>query len=490
MGTDNACRRQTASASGESSVLTTNRQAIVIIHGIGNQRPMDTLRPFVDAVLGVDAEHDRKLSYYSKPDDLAGIFELRRLQSRDSRPRTDYFELYWQHLVPAATWAKIWAWLILLLRRSPQDVPDALRMVWRLTRWVAVSCVFLLLWGAMAWWQPTVFPFPAWLQSDPAFPAALAVLLLLAEGLVLNYVGDAAIYLSPTPENIKARQAVREAGVALIERLHASDNGKCKYDRIVIVGHSLGSVIGYDILTHAWPRFNERHQDPPHPSNRALKAANVLAQQLWDAAAGDGQACRRLQSEWGEACRQAWIEQRANGFPWLVSDFITLGSPLAHGLLLLARSRAEFETKQRQRELPTSPPRLDDERHFYFERSYCLEAGGRRALRVLNHAALFAVTKWTNLYFPARWLLKGDLIGGPLGEVFGPGVQDVAVSTRERKGWLAHTSYWTADLVARNNPVAALGALIRALDLRRKTFSGSGGRADVPPVDRSDRGGQ
>src|SRR5690349_459332 len=92
------------------SVFAAGRQAIVVIHGIGNQRPMDTLRPFVDAVLNVDPRGENGARYYSKPDGLSSTFELRRLQSRDSRPRTDYFELYWQHLVPTATWRKIYSW--------------------------------------------------------------------------------------------------------------------------------------------------------------------------------------------------------------------------------------------------------------------------------------------------------------------------------------------------------------------------------------------
>jgi hypothetical protein len=33
------------------------RQAVVLIHGIGEQRPMDTLRAFVAALLPEDREH-------------------------------------------------------------------------------------------------------------------------------------------------------------------------------------------------------------------------------------------------------------------------------------------------------------------------------------------------------------------------------------------------------------------------------------------------
>ena len=48
-------------------------------------------------------------------------------------------------------------------------------------------------------------------------------------------------------ENVAARQTIREAGVDLLTKLHGSGN----YDRIIVIGHSLGSVIGYDVLNYA-----------------------------------------------------------------------------------------------------------------------------------------------------------------------------------------------------------------------------------------------
>ena len=51
------------------------RQAVVLIHGIGEQRPMATLRGFVHALLP-------KGEYYSKPDDISDSFERRRLKLR------------------------------------------------------------------------------------------------------------------------------------------------------------------------------------------------------------------------------------------------------------------------------------------------------------------------------------------------------------------------------------------------------------------------
>ena len=52
----------------------------------------------------------------------------------------------------------------------------------------------------------------------------------------------------------------------------------------------------------------------------------------------------------------AWQEHRINTQPWLVTDLVTLGSPLTHGNLLLADKPAEFPGMRRERMLPTCPP--------------------------------------------------------------------------------------------------------------------------------------
>jgi hypothetical protein len=83
-------------------------QAVVVIHGMGEQRPMDTIKSFVKAVWEEDAvitanglPHPHQV--WSKPDDRAGSLELRRITTRESilsaqfpgGVRTDFYELYW-----------------------------------------------------------------------------------------------------------------------------------------------------------------------------------------------------------------------------------------------------------------------------------------------------------------------------------------------------------------------------------------------------------
>jgi hypothetical protein len=104
--------------------------------------------------------------------------------------------------------------------------------------------------------------------------------------------------------------------------------------------------------------------------------------------------------------------------------------------------------------LPTCPPQRD-EKGYGFNPRRAIEVGAdangkvkRFVPLILHHAAPFAVTRWTNLYFPARRGLFGDIIGGPVAPVFGAGVKDVAV--RLKRDWLnrspgAHVRYWMRE---------------------------------------------
>ncbi len=78
------------------------RQAVVILHGIGEQIPMETLRSFVEAVApGTDANVAFESKAESKPDHLSPTLELRRMAVPGGRNgwtpgswvSTDFYEL-------------------------------------------------------------------------------------------------------------------------------------------------------------------------------------------------------------------------------------------------------------------------------------------------------------------------------------------------------------------------------------------------------------
>jgi hypothetical protein len=88
-------------------------------------------------------------------------------------------------------------------------------------------------WMIVAWWPLVVIFMGITLGLRP-----------ILRKIGLGYVGDAARYLSPAPANVAVRQAIRSAAIDLLEGLHDDPTWR-RYHRVILVGHSLGSVIGY-----------------------------------------------------------------------------------------------------------------------------------------------------------------------------------------------------------------------------------------------------
>jgi len=107
------------------------KQAVIVIHGMGEQRPMDTLRGFVRSVWELDKKITanglpQPSAVWSKPDLRTGSLELRRITTRQSIPtttfgkgvRSDFYELYWADLSGGSTWGNVKDWIAGLLLRN------------------------------------------------------------------------------------------------------------------------------------------------------------------------------------------------------------------------------------------------------------------------------------------------------------------------------------------------------------------------------------
>jgi hypothetical protein len=414
---------------------------VVVIHGLGEQRPMATLRSFVASVLDAPEEGPR---FFSRPDRLSESFELRVLQNRQ-RPRTHFYEYYWAYHADGTKFMHVVSWLFSLLWRSPKRVPRQLIALyvlgWMLALMTAVTAASGGL-HAQAWYASAV----VWL------------LLSALQFVVLSYIDDAARYLSPSPANIMLRHRIRADGLKLMRKLHDK-----QYQRIIVVGHSLGSVIAYDILRQLWTEMHQVYQTPHTSAQPALAKLEEA-----------GERTRETKQLGAYQAHQTELfdELRALGSPWRVTDLITLGSPLAHAALLLAEDEPNLRERQAERELPTCPPlpeirkrkTLPELRSYAFKAwsPFVTSAGEEVSLRVLHHAAPFAVTKWTNLYFPARWGLFGDPVAGPLASVFGYGIRDLPVQLGSARQYspTVHAHYWSQG--------AALQSLRDALSLARE----------------------
>jgi len=434
-----------------------SRQAIVVIHGIGSQRPLSTVKRFTDALV------DRS-ERWSKPDQLSTSYELRRYQLRRTRtrPRTDLFELYWADKVPGTKLKHISSWLRSIARRSPRDVGTSLRpiayLIWIVAVTAAIGVAFLV-WALgvdgvdRLWHAASAIAKIGWIS------AITSVVSAAISGFLISSLGDAARYLDAAPDNIAVRQSIRQSGVSLLRRLHADR----RYDRVVVVGHSLGSVIAYDIIRQYWSEVYRSHGAPLAVDQTCLKQHT----ELFAAAATNGQ---NLDS-YRRAQRELWQEYRRLGHPWLITDIITVGSPLTHAETLLARSPDDFRGLKEELELPTCPPQIREDSDDAEKKSLTLNEqylvdGQIRTIRMLTHACPFALTRWTNIFVPTKAIVFGDPIGGPIAHLFGNGIKDVRV---EMSPWwrrytpMAHTSYWHRPPGAAGT--IAISCLIDALDI-------------------------
>ena len=475
------------------------KQAVVVIHGIGEQIPMDTIKSFVRAAWETDAEVSHNgmpdpAEVFSKPDLRTGSLELRRITTRQSTKsdnfpngvRSDFYELYWADLSSGSTLGAIETWAKGLLLRNPfTQVPPGLHLAWLLL--VILSAAMLYLAGA-GLVEPEVALFGVkpygWLDNAPGWVGpALAVLLgFVTNKLVVPYAGRVVRYTRATPENIAARKDIRERGLALLTALHDGT-----YERIILVGHSLGTIMGYDLLSYFWA------SRPAAYSVSEGDGAEFALFQAVEKAAHDCalhpthahiEAFHNAQRALSQALRRR--PAPAKGEPdrrWLITDFITLGSPLTHAGILLASDEASLLERIGQRQYPASPPvreildpkNIDRARDAGFvvdEKAPCLMAFPLdQSFWQLHHAAPFAVVHWTNIYDPARLVFMGDVISGPLAPHFGKAIVDI--NLRKLRGasfGFTHTKYW--DLNKNGKATVAVKVLRKALNLA----------GDKPPV--------
>jgi hypothetical protein len=196
-------------------------QAVVVIHGMGEQIPMDTIKGFVKAVWQEDHAFTGKgppdpTEVWSKPDDRTGSLELRRITTRESIEsapefpngvRTDFYELYWADLTGGTTWQALEAWVCGLLFRPLRRVPPNVRLAW-LVLWLvcfaAVALAFLAIVPGSFWQGTGLAGLAGW---QWALAAAAAAITALVHRLGTSTFGRVVRYTRADPDNIAARAA-------------------------------------------------------------------------------------------------------------------------------------------------------------------------------------------------------------------------------------------------------------------------------------------
>lgn len=581
------------------------RQAVVLIHGMGEQSPMETIRGFAASVWSQnvdlhanppDGDRTRNMGeLFHIPDLRAGSRELRRISTRKSRNRTsesgdqtedcvrtDFFELYWADATRDSTWSDFVSWYWRLLLRSPADVPAGVFWVWIwlifITVWLAQLTITLALWWPIhaatipgrafaldtardvvlasavialsivvarrivgerklgwlvSWFMYAAFALAAvaavsyfamsiygrWHEAveNNYVWVALGLVLAYAAGIAIanflvRFFGDVARYCLATPGNIAARKEIRERGLELVGGLQRDS----RYERIVLVGHSLGTIVAYDILTLLWSDYVTQQPSDNGPDEQPYVARNSALRVALDvciaAATGlEDQDKPAGLSHFRAAQRRVYAELRRGRHRaadpdqplddcgthrfrrWLISDLVTIACPLTHAEFLLAPDKAGLAERFKRRELSTCPPAMEADGAGGWRLTYDDRTGTDGRRQRLIHDAAFAAVRWTNIFDKpkSRFLfLVGDVISGPVNSLFGRcigerlnkldtenhGILDVVVRP-ERDGSLlparlfTHTTYWDwpgeqqGASGAQLNSVAVVRDALNLLDL-------------------------
>ncbi|WP_131105465.1 hypothetical protein [Ornithinimicrobium sufpigmenti] len=425
---------------------------------MGEQLPLETLKRFVMTAL---PKIDGERRYFSRPEKVTESYEARRFLAYRQPPgpgdpvhgQVEFFEYHWSYKMTDNRLRDLLPTFRRLMLRGPRTVPYGLLVVWVIAWLVLLALAALLLW-LLVRGSVDGFTLEAILLAvgSPVLVAAVVVWLLkFVSSVVTSSFVDVVRYLDTSPRSYAVRRDIREGMVDLLRGIH--DRGR--YTRLVVVAHSLGSYIAYDGLTALWHEMNDLHGGPlrdsgPPPHLEGLSALQKAARALADHPAD---ITDLTPEQWAELhqyrARQfaLWKSCRKQGNPWLVTDFISLGSPMYFADLLLTKNRRDFDRLVKNSELPQCPPRSgsqmvegDDKS---VGRAYAYDNRGRQVLR---SGMLFAVVRWTNLYFPPERHWFGDWFGGRLRPLFGTGILDEALlgnlPGRRRPG-LAHGRYFS-----------------------------------------------
>jgi hypothetical protein len=475
-----------------------DKVAIVVIHGMGEQRPMETLRGFAETLwerdpslftgLSKPADHANSETW-SKPDHVSGSAELRRITTARARDpnaaagkrgiRADFFELHWADLTADSTWGDflLWFWRLLLRNPFACEVPARVLFVWCLLWLITVAIALSGLATAIMAFTPLKGTSIANVMGWAGWAWVTAILGAVGagfKGLLTSYFGDVARYVSASPRNIKVRQAARDRGLKLIRELHATE----EYRRIVIVGHSLGSILAHDLVALAWAEQSTQIQvGPTDAMCQAItdcEAAGIALLATRDGAPipaptvgrhDTGCKCnvsgheatpeyvkalaayRLAQRSLFELLSKVKVGKTGEEKPaWLISDLVTLGSPLTHSNFLVASNGCELQSMTRSREILRSPP-VYETKAGSTTPVFTFPVKGSDKLR-MHHATALAPVRWTNLHDVTDpvLFLQGDMISGPLSTDYGPGVADINVRPKRESETLprffTHTLYW------------------------------------------------
>ncbi len=231
------------------------RTAFLVIHGIGEQNPYETLDGFSRGMYSLLNARDATMQVEHRMaarQDPGGPWteHFVRLKSESGADYVDIHEFYWAYLTEEKiSVSEVFAWAMKTLEatktfyRENKELGEKYEGKFRFRRVARMLC-----------WMRLLYPFlavlPALLSLIPIagprwLSGATDWVKNRAASILTGYIGDIAIYTTADEKSqyFAIRRNILNRCQSLLEELLGD-----QYDRVIVAGHSLGSVIGYDTL--------------------------------------------------------------------------------------------------------------------------------------------------------------------------------------------------------------------------------------------------
>jgi len=236
--------------------------AFVVIHGAGPHRPFQTLDSFVRGFWEVLKEQNQasKIRWKHKLQRHKDWIENYISLAPKGKPTLDFYEYYWDcYMVHEVTIEDVFDWLNKAsagARRFYAKMPELATEYEELgvdlfKDGEFKSGGYLILLG---WLGRVLRVLP--LLRIPIADSLIKPLLSVASKVIVDLLGDVVIYTTADvrSRNYEIRQKVLRGAVEEL-RLLLENN---YYEQIIVVGHSLGSVIAYDALNRITHDMNAK----------------------------------------------------------------------------------------------------------------------------------------------------------------------------------------------------------------------------------------
>lgn len=244
-----------------------NRIAIIVIHGIGEQVPFETLDAFATNFLKHLGEVKLRHEIVTRKGTSGVEWQesFVRIDRSNENP-IDVHEYYWAYMtedkIPISdviNWAektleqtgKFYKQNEQLMEKYKERRGNKSFPMSAVLRWLHVAAIiFPLLDFLSAVFMPL---------SQQWIAGPLQKLKKKFGWIVTGYIGDVAIYTTMDHKSkyYAIRQEILNESQTLVEEI-LNDN---RYDRVILAGHSLGSVIAYDTLNRINIKVNMRGED-------------------------------------------------------------------------------------------------------------------------------------------------------------------------------------------------------------------------------------